>query len=87
MKFTVTDDTVSLGERPIAALVSRENWHGTNARGARREWMVLGGLPEGLHRAASEAITSLADVPSALTLAARIEALCAERGVGLEENP
>lgn len=87
MKFTVTGDTISLGARPIAALISRENWHGTNARGARREWMALEGLPKALHCAASEAITSMAGVPTALALATRIEVLCAERGVGLEENP
>lgn len=84
MKFTVTDDTISLGARPIAALVSRENWHGTNARGARREWMVLWGIPDALHRAAAEAITSMSGEPTALALATRIEVLCAERGVDLE---
>lgn len=87
MKFTVTNDTISLGERPVAALVTRSNWTQFQVRNARREWTLVGELPEGLHRAASEAITGMAGVPSALALATRIEVLCAERGVNLEENP
>lgn len=74
-------------DKKEAILVSVAVWTQFQVKNAHREWTLVGELPEALHRAASEAISGMDGVPSALALATRIEVLCEERGVELEETP